>query len=576
MGTVYHKIVTKPLPSGAELFTRKGEQFARWKTAKGKNKTARVTTGTDGSARIAVETRTYYAKYRDGQGILRQDVPTKCKDEQAARAVLADLERRAELVRSGFITAAEDAAANHQQTPLAVHVEAYITHLSAKGATPDWRTLSRQRLERVFSDCGFQRLGDVTAEAVERGLVDRQTDPETKMTGACRNAYRKVCVGFGNWAVRTGRLQSNPFAKLPKADERIDGWRKARALTKAELARLLYVARHRPLAERGRESERIDPDKRKRQRGTWRLVPLTFETMGAAVERARDRLKDRPDLIAELETRGWERALIYKTLVLTGLRQGELQSVTVGQVQLDGDTPHIQLAAADEKNREGNAVPLRADLATDLSRWLTDKLETLYGPSKRFVGPVREALPPDALLFDVPDGLVQILDRDLKAAGIPKVDERGYRVHVHAMRHTFGSMLARAGVSLRTAQEAMRHSDPKLTANVYTDPRLLDVAGALDSLPTLPLNTPKDREAVAYKATGTDGKSLHQGLHLPQANRANPCHSLAEPARSDGDDELCLSLGVVNSRDASDNACHHSGRWESNPHDRLGRPELYH
>jgi hypothetical protein len=31
----------------------------------------------------------------------------------------------------------------------------------------------------------------------------------------------------------------------------------------------------------------------------------------------------------------------------------------------------------------------------------------------------------------------------------------------------------------------MRHSDPSLTANVYTDPKLLDVAGALEALPRL-------------------------------------------------------------------------------------------
>jgi hypothetical protein len=34
-------------------------------------------------------------------------------------------------------------------------------------------------------------------------------------------------------------------------------------------------------------------------------------------------------------------------------------------------------------------------------------------------------LPPDAPLFTVPDGLVRILDRDLKATDIPKRDERG-------------------------------------------------------------------------------------------------------------------------------------------------------
>ncbi len=36
----------------------------------------------------------------------------------------------------------------------------------------------------------------------------------------------------------------------------------------------------------------------------------------------------------------------------------------------------------------------------------------------------------------------------------------------------------------------MRHSMPELTANVYTDPKLLDVAGAIAALPTLTLPTP--------------------------------------------------------------------------------------
>jgi len=33
----------------------------------------------------------------------------------------------------------------------------------------------------------------------------------------------------------------------------------------------------------------------------------------------------------------------------------------------------------------------------------------------------------------------------------------------------------------------MRHSKPELTANIYTDPKLLDVAGAIDALPALSL-----------------------------------------------------------------------------------------
>ena len=70
------------------------------------------------------------------------------------------------------------------------------------------------------------------------------------------------------------------------------------------------------------------------------------------------------------------------------------------------------------------------------------------------------------------------------------------------MRHTFGTHLSKGGVAPRTAQAAMRYSNIELTMNVYTDPRLLDVHGALDSLPTLSLDGAPD--VTEAKATGTD------------------------------------------------------------------------
>lgn len=83
-------------------------------------------------------------------------------------------------------------------------------------------------------------------------------------------------------------------------------------------------------------------------------------------------------------------------------------------------------------------------------------------------------------------GLARIEKRDGKEVVI-KTDDRGRTIDIHALRHTFGTHLSKAGVPLRTAQAAMRHSDPSLTAKVYTDPKLLDVAGAVASLPDLPL-----------------------------------------------------------------------------------------
>ena len=97
MASVHRKSVTKPLPKDAEISTRKGVRIAKWKDRRSKNRTALLTTGRDGSDRIVIKAGTYTAKYRDGQGIVRE-VATGCRDETAARQVLADLQRRAELV----------------------------------------------------------------------------------------------------------------------------------------------------------------------------------------------------------------------------------------------------------------------------------------------------------------------------------------------------------------------------------------------------------------------------------------------------------------------------------------------
>jgi hypothetical protein len=69
MGSIRRKTFTKPLPPGAELFTRKGGRFAKWKDAAGKTRTAPVTTAADGSPRIVETSRKWLAKYRRGDGL---------------------------------------------------------------------------------------------------------------------------------------------------------------------------------------------------------------------------------------------------------------------------------------------------------------------------------------------------------------------------------------------------------------------------------------------------------------------------------------------------------------------------
>src|SRR5262249_54193660 len=154
--------------------------------------------------------------------------------------------------------------------------------------------------------------------------------------------------------------------------------RKRRAMTEAELARLLDTARRRPLLEA--------------------LTVRRGQRKGQAAANVR------PEVREHLEAVGRERALVYQTLVLTRLRRGELESLAVSQLRLDEPVPHIELDAEDEKNREGNGVVVRPDLADDLRHWLDDKLEALRADALRRGGPIPSALPADTPVFNVPTG----------------------------------------------------------------------------------------------------------------------------------------------------------------------------
>ncbi len=176
MGTVYRKTFTKPLPADAELFTRKGQRFAKWKAPKGgRAKTAPLTIGKDGSDRIVVTAGTFTAKYRDGSGVVVEKA-TGCRDETAARSILADLERRAELVKANVLTAGEDAVSNHQDTPLAEHFGAYLDHQTLKGVALRRVKDTRAQLRRVAVDCGFRTLHDLDGLAMERWLSARKSE----------------------------------------------------------------------------------------------------------------------------------------------------------------------------------------------------------------------------------------------------------------------------------------------------------------------------------------------------------------------------------------------------------------
>jgi hypothetical protein len=154
-----------------------------------------------------------------------------------------------------------------------------------------------------------------------------------------------------------------------------------------------------------------------------------------------------------------------------------------------------------------------SDLVAELREWIEEKRRGFSGTAAKF-----DSQP----LFSVPKSLLKVLNRDLSVAGIPKVDERGRAIDVHAMRMTFATMLSKGGVTPRIAQELMRHSDIRLTMGNYTDSKLLDIAGALASLPAL---NPARESGSPKESKGEEGQSDADAWLVPNLVCASPKHS---------------------------------------------------
>lgn len=79
---------------------------------------------------------------------------------------------------------------------------------------------------------------------------------------------------------------------------------------------------------------------------------------------------------------------------------------------------------------------------------------------------------------------VRTFQKDLSQSGIAYIDETGRRMDFHALRVTYGTMLAVNNVPLADAMHLKRHSDPKLTMRIYTDSSQLALTDSVTILPS--------------------------------------------------------------------------------------------
>ncbi len=197
---------------------------------------------------------------------------------------------------------------------------------------------------------------------------------------------------------------------------------------------------------------------------------------------------------------GAERAMLYRVALETGFRASELKSLRVASFDLvEPERATVRVEAAYSKRRREDVAPLRPGTARELAAFLEGR--TRWEPAFPLPKSWRSAA---------------MLREDLKAAGIPEEDESGRRLDFHALRVSFVSALARAGVAHKAAQNLARHSSPALTFNVYAKLGADDERTALEALPDL---GPEGGEEEA-RATGTEGKKQ---LGCTGASTGEPC-----------------------------------------------------
>jgi len=229
----------------------------------------------------------------------RREKSSRTTDKRAAERIAAQLEADAALRREGVVDARADRYAEAGRRPLTEHLDEYEAHLRHVGRSERHVGQVSQTLGHIADGAGASRLGDLTLDSVEAHLGGLR---EAGRSARTVNYARAAAVAFMGWCEQTARVERNELKRLERLDEQRDRRRPRRALTDAEIGRLLVVA---------------------------------------------DRHGRRP---------------FYLLAALTGLRRSELASLTWGDVDLDAGT----LTVSRGKARRVDVLPLHPQIAEEL------------------------------------------------------------------------------------------------------------------------------------------------------------------------------------------------------------------
>ncbi|WP_417850278.1 tyrosine-type recombinase/integrase [Thalassoglobus sp.] len=403
----------------------------------------------------------YWIQYTDYEG--KRKTKKGFTDKALTEQLASKLETEAMLRKTGIVDVEQEKLAEKKRSPLDQLIKKFEKTLSERSDEYVKRTMFR--LNRIVDGCEFKTLGDINEEAVTEFLKEIREDQN--LAPRTYNHYIQAIDRFCNWCVKSKRLASNPLVGIERLNADLDIRHPRRALSETEFAMLVKSARESDCRVNG--------------------------------------------------YRGEERARVYITSYMTGLRRKELGSLTKQSFNLASNPPTVTVEAANSKHRKQDVLPLHPEFVQLLTSWLKG-----FKPKQK-------------LFPDLEKKRTWLMvKKDLERVGIPYRNEHGIADFHAAGRHTHITELLRNGASLPEAQQLARHSDIKQTMK-YTHIGIEDQAKAVANLPTEQFNAnpdvdqnSDDQHALQMRCISgvfdQHSVSLDDTDH-PHPNDKNPCIS---------------------------------------------------
>lgn len=380
----------------------------------------------------------YYISYLDASGSIRRE-SAKTKDLAIAREMLTQRKREVEKQKVGHV----DRFAETRRMPLENLIELFRRHLEGEQRDPRYVSGTLRQLREFVRFAKIATLPQIAIVDVERFLADLRQDRSAKT----RDHYAGALRGFGKWLVRTGRWDADPFHGVSVRTATRDKDRKFRrvGLLYDQAVQLVEAAWARFEAEKARGGQ---PSHAQHQDG--------------------DAVRDRQ--------------VLYWFALTTGFRAKECASVRWEDLTLTGNRLSVRLAGRFTKNGDDAFVPLQPFMAEQITEMRKRRTARRVRDGER---PVTDT----DLVFHVPDKIAELVRKDAAFAGLtPQRGPTSKRIDFHALRKSCARILIELGLHPKVVQTALRHSDIRLTMDLYgefgDDDLFRELAGKIPAPPS--------------------------------------------------------------------------------------------